>query len=157
MYFQKEGFKNLNTLMKGVLNPLLAKRGFGNTRILEDWNRIIGEKYAPSVLPDKILFPREQGKPGTLYVLVADTSTGAAFQYLQPLVIERINSYFGYQAISNIVMTLGQFYQKKISTPKLARTIETLPEDITEPLHAIKDPLLSEALEKLGSSLYSRT
>ncbi len=84
-----------------VLARSLRRNGFAHSEILTRWSTIVGNELAAISCPEKLSFaPHNQGA-GILTVRV----TGAAaleFQHRQPIVVERINAYFGFRAVRQI-------------------------------------------------------
>ena len=122
-------------------------------KIITHWPLIVGEKFARLALPEKITFPRGKQIEGTLHLSV--TSSGALLlQYAQDLILEQINTYFGYKALSRLRMT-----HDFVPPEESASTAPPLPlsqgdkewlESQTEVIH---DPELKACLEKLGEAV----
>jgi hypothetical protein len=92
------------------LGPALAAQGFAASDIIAAWPEIIGERLALHTEPLRIVWPRsvrdDRGEPATLVVRV----TGAfalELQHSAPVVIERINTYFGWRCIGRLSLRQG--------------------------------------------------
>lgn len=139
-------------LIPSLLTPTLKHRGFVCPRILIEWEKIVGTQFADHCFPDRIHFPRGQKNNGTLY-LVIDPKSAFRFDYIKDLIIERINTYFGYKAIAFV-----KVFQKPVTKCKKQQDTSSL---CTSPLKENKKHLfaplshegLQKALEKYGSSL----
>ncbi len=90
-----------NSLMN-VIKGFGKKYGFINSDILTDWDKIAGEDLASKIVPVKLSFPMGQRNNGTLYVKIKNPSFSSVIQYQFPTVIDRVNTYFGYNAVSKI-------------------------------------------------------
>ena len=90
-----------NSLMN-VIKGFGKKYGFINSDILTDWDKIAGEDLASKIVPVKLSFPMGQRNNGTLYVKIKNPSFSSVIQYQFPTVIDRVNTYFGYNAVSNV-------------------------------------------------------
>ena len=90
-----------NSLMN-VIKSFGKKYGFINSDILRDWEKIAGPDLANKILPVKLSFPMGQRQNGTLYVKIKNASFSSIIQYQFPTVIDRVNTYFGYSAITNV-------------------------------------------------------
>ena len=104
------------TLLPKITRSAFGKRGFVEAGVLTDWPEIVGSVLAAETRPMKLSFPRSTRSNGTLQIRV----TGAystVLQHLAPLVIERINRYFGYGAVARLTLSQGPV----ISPPRTKR------------------------------------
>jgi len=90
-----------NSLMN-VIKGFGKKYGFVNADILADWEKIAGDDLADKISPVKLSFPMGSRQNGTLYVRIKNSSFSSVIQYQFPTVIDRVNTYFGYNAVSKI-------------------------------------------------------
>jgi len=155
------GFKNTSELLQKRIRSASQSRGFAETRLLTHWAEIVGEQTAAVAKPVKVGYGRG-GLGATLTLL----TTGAQAPMLQaqlPQIREKVNSCYGYNAISRITITQtaptgfseGQVdFQSKPKTPSkpsphavgLAR----------ETAQSVQDDSLRHALEALGSNVISK-
>lgn len=113
---------SLGRLTDMLVKPALKKRGFAEHRLLTDWPMIVGEECARFATPKKLSFPRstENGRAeegGTLHVDVL-SAYALELQYQQPAILEKITQYFGYRAITRIVMHQTQNMRKQNPLPE---------------------------------------
>ncbi len=148
--------RRLGFYTQKMVKPVFAARGLLEGKIITHWSQIVGERFADLSLPEKITFPLNKKTEGTLHLSV--TSSGALFlQYTQDLLLERINVYFGYKAVSKIKMThdlikkLQSKQEKPI--PILSQQDKGYVDSLTKD---ILDPELKECLEKLGEGVYAK-
>jgi len=90
-----------NSLMN-VIKGFGKKYGFINSDILTDWEKIAGSDLAAKISPVKLSFPMGQRQNGTLYVKIKNASFSSIIQYQFPMVIDRVNTYFGYRAVATV-------------------------------------------------------
>ena len=84
----------VNKITKSFFN----KQGFAQNYILENWDFIVGPSYVEKSLPIKLQIEKIGG-----YLLIAcDGSTALEMEYLKEDIIEKVNSYYGFQAINKI-------------------------------------------------------
>lgn len=100
--------KALGRAVEEVVKPACRKQGFAEHRILTDWLAIAGEGLAAWCLPRKLTFPAGRKDGGTLHVAAAP-GRALEVQHMQPMLIERINAYFGYGAVKRITVTQGAY------------------------------------------------
>ncbi len=136
------------------------RRGLAAARILAEWQSIIGPDLAPHTLPECIRRDTRSDPSQAEATLVLHVSPGMAphLVYYERLVIDRINSYFGFAAVTKL-----QILQRPIIRPesqrKRARQVEppALPpqqeQQLQQDLAPIRDQRLQAALERLGRRL----
>ncbi len=96
------GPNELSNSLLNIIKGFGKKYGFVNVDIIKNWNEIAGENFAELLVPVKIAFPFGSRSNGTLYVRVKKMSVLAVVQYQFPTIIDRINTYFGYNAVKQI-------------------------------------------------------
>ena len=69
--------------------------------LILEWPRIIGEDLGKACHVLKITFPFKSRQEGCLH-LQTSGSMAAVLPYSEPLIIQRINQYYGYPAIGKI-------------------------------------------------------
>src|SRR6476659_11365952 len=75
--------------------------GFVQSAVVERWSEIVGERYARVSLPESIRFPAGKKAGGTL-TLTVEGAHAPLMQHLAPMNIERVNRFFGYEAVTKI-------------------------------------------------------
>jgi hypothetical protein len=130
----------------------LGKRGFGEAQLVTQWEAIIGADFAEKLSPERLNFQRGERSEGTLRLRVASAFAIEA-QHLEPMLVERINGFFGYRAVARIVLVQGP--------PRHAATRAVLPRALSaneerhldERLASVPDSDLREALKRLGAAV----
>ena len=89
-----------------ITDTALRKRGFAQSAVITNWAEIVGAELADHTAPQKLAFPRGGRGGGTLHVRVAG-ALATELQHLAPVVLERINTYFGYQAVARLALEQG--------------------------------------------------
>jgi hypothetical protein len=124
--------------------------GFVQSAIVSRWSDIVGERYAKVSSPESIRFPTGRKGGGALTLLV-DGAHAPLIQHLAPLIIERVNRFFGYGAVDRVV-----FKQGKPPIPA-ARTVRPelrpVPKELGDGLREIADPELRACLESLAARI----
>src|SRR5258705_2222840 len=92
----------LADILRKTLNDAFAKQGFASTELVARWTDIVGAEIAAHSEPEKIQWPRPVGadlpEPGTL-VLRVEGPTAIEIQHQSAVVLERVNRFFGWQAV----------------------------------------------------------
>lgn len=124
--------------------------GFIQSSIVSRWGEIVGERYAKASSPESIRFPAGKKAGGCLTLLV-DGAHAPLLQHLSPIIIERINRFFGYAAIDRIVFRQGR---PPAPPPRPARPeLRPVPKELGEGLREIADPELRACLESLAARI----
>ena len=126
------------------------KFGFVQSAIVSRWSEIVGERYARVSSPESIRFPAGRKSSGVLTLLVQGAHA-PLMQHLAPLIIERVNRFFGYQAIDRLVFRQG----KLADPPRQSKRPELrpVPKELGEGLREIADPELRACLEALAARI----
>ena len=142
------------SVLPKISGPALRKRGFATAEIVTRWPEIAGEIMAAESAPDHLSFPKNSQKGGTLYIS-ASGSVALQIQHQEPNILQRINVYFGYPAISRI--SISQTSHRFENIKKVKKDyIEPTPQQITQIKSAtrmISKPDLRHALDKLGMAV----
>ena len=131
----------------------LVKRGFAQSDILSSWPSIVGPNLAGCSSPEKLNYSRQSNKDATLRIRVAP-GWAPEFQHFEPLIIERINSFFGYRAVSRL-----QLIQAPIKKPEVKKRWSPAPltaaqqEWIALATRDVEDEELKKRLEALATSM----
>ena len=90
-------------IVNRVVSPVVKKRGFLNGRILLEWEQIVGLKFSGFTQPIKVFFRPGYRRYGVLHLAVSP-SFALLVDHAKDLIIEQINSYFGYQAVASLML-----------------------------------------------------
>lgn len=159
--FRRLGPKAVGTFVPGLTRKAFEKYGFSAAALITDWATIVGGDLAGYTSPERLKWPKgveayqetandARGRPGATLVLRVEFARALDVQYKTLQIIERINAYFGYRAVSDI--RLLQAALPRADTRKLARP---QPRDAVS-LPAIADEGLRAALEKLGAGVKAK-
>ena len=134
----------IGTLTERVAKPALGKRGFASGEILARWSTIVGSDLATFAVPLEVKFPRGKNAGAMLLLRISSGAAATMLQLKTPLILERVNGFFGYKAIDKIQAVQGPLPRAK-KAPEPLKTAANKPENI------------SEALERLGAAVQRRT
>jgi hypothetical protein len=134
-----------------------ARYGFAYGELIARWPEIAGNEAARLCTPQRIKWPRGGGEDkrkiaGTL-VVRAEPGCGLEVQHLVPVLLERVNRFYGFGAISAAVIQQG-------ATPSLKRMkkqVKSLSGEaaaaIEQKTRGIADEDLKAALRRLGAGV----
>ncbi|HEV8408347.1 MAG TPA: DciA family protein, partial [Sphingomicrobium sp.] len=129
-------------------DPSFRRFGFVQGSIVSRWSEIVGDRYAKVSSPESIRFPSGR-KAGGVLTLLVDGAHAPLIQHLTPMIIERVNRFFGHAAINRIVFKQGKppAPAAKLERPQL----RPVPKELGEGLREIADPELRACLESLAA------
>lgn len=151
-----EGLATLVPEIRVLTRKALGIRGFSGADILESWEDIVGPDLAKGVKPEKLTFEGNSRSNGTLVVKTAGGAFAMLFEHQKRRVIERINAFFGYPAVSHIKMVQGAL---KLSMPKLDmhRPVDAEKlKELTEKVSLIDDEELRNRTYAVGKALLEK-
>ena len=148
----------LSELLGATLSDALKSQGFASAEILARWGDIVGPEIAAHSEPIKIGWPRassagddEPVEPATL-VLRVEGPAAVEIQHLSAVILERINRFFGWQAIGRIA--LRQAPLRRRQRPKAPPPADPqIVAAIAAGMPALTNEDLRQALARLGAAI----
>ncbi len=182
--FKRKGFLQAGSLLEIGLRQSMAKRGFGESRVLTHWAEIVGADIARIAEPLKLNYPKD-GFGADLVVLCVGANAPVV-QMRSDDIIERVNSCYGYRAITRVkvTQTRGKHGEGKHASVAHSAMSQSAPsglvpsgfaeeatpfqhrtkadilrvskkQDMHRALSNVQNPALKTALESLGESVFS--
>jgi hypothetical protein len=133
-----------------VTKPVFGRHGFVSGALVVDWPAIVGSAVATHTLPLRIKFPPKERGEGTLEIKVASSAFATELQHLEPLIIERINGYFGWNAVARLRLRHGPLPERNRARAAPPEPDGPTSERLAAALEKVEDPALREALARLG-------
>ncbi|WP_210497245.1 DUF721 domain-containing protein [Microvirga antarctica] len=152
--------KPLADFLDLCLGPSLARQGFATSDIIVAWPEIVGERLAAFTQPLKIEWKRKgphadpdaKADPATL-VVRTESAFALEMQHLAPIVIERVNTHYGWRCIGRLILKQGPVQR----TEKIKRRPPSLSDDDRARIAAATRPIaedgLRSALDRLGVAI----
>lgn len=135
--------------MVGEIGGVAFKRfGFVQGAVVSRWKEIVGERYARVSTPESIRFPAGKKSGGTL-TLNVEGAHAPLMQHMTPMIIERVNRFFGYPAVARLAFRQGRAITPPRPRPAAPEPVAVSPE-LGENLRGIADPELRACLEALA-------
>jgi hypothetical protein len=137
-------------LVGAIGDQSFRRFGFVQSSIVSRWSEIVGNRYAKVSSPESIRFPAGK-KAGGVLTLLVEGAHAPLIQHLTPMIVERVNRFFGYAAINRIVFKQGKPLG---APPRPARPeLRPVPKELGEGLREITDPGLRACLESLAARI----
>lgn len=125
--------------------------GFVQGAVVARWPEIVGERYAKVSTPESIRFPAGRKSGGTL-TLAVEGAHAPLLQHLGPMIMERVNLFFGYEAVVKVVFRHAGAVRKAATSAPKPRPVP-VPRELGDGLREIADPELRTVLESMAGKI----
>ncbi|HEY7457966.1 MAG TPA: DciA family protein [Xanthobacteraceae bacterium] len=144
-------------LVAGALRSAFARQGFAAVDIVSHWDDIVGPELAGRSEPLRLVWPRRDDpeSTGTLTIRV-EGAYAIELQHLAPIVIERVNRYFGWRCVGRIAIRQGPVVRRAKAPDLLIEPDAEAIAEVERHLGAFEDKGLKSALARLGALVRSR-
>ena len=141
-----QGLRTVGNSLPRAVNKILKKGGHNYSSIINNWVELVGKKTSDICYPRSIKTNRELENG----ILVLNVSHGNQLdvEYSKKDIIDKINSFFGYQFIKQIKTVL---IHEKIITKNKKNFIGNKNEKINNMIDEIKDFKLKRKLTDLAN------
>ncbi len=148
--------KALSQCVLPITKDALRKRGFFEYRLIEEWPLVVGEHLARCSIPLKVAFEMQKRSDGVLHIQVL-SSMALEFQHLQPMILDRIASYFGYKAIARMVLHQTSALPSPDPIPVAKpSSVASIPVGLEPTLAACTDDDLRQSLTSLAQVISTK-
>jgi len=148
--------KALGVSLGRLTRPLMRQRGVALAEIINRWSEIAGPLLEKETQPEKMVYASGVGHAAMLEIAVSP-AFALELQHLSPLIIEKINGYFGFRAVEKLRLKQTPIRRAE-SQPAAQRNSRPLTAEerlkLEELLAGVEDRELRQALESLGKSLF---
>jgi hypothetical protein len=159
----------LGSYVPGLTRGAFEKHGFAAAALITEWERIVGPEFAAYTRPERLKWPKvplrpaegdEPGvsRPAATLLLRVDPARALEAEYKAALILDRVNTYFGYRAVAEVrVLQAACELQPKstiATSVKCASGVSRISGGV--PLPGIEDSALALALGRLKANLDGR-
>ena len=137
-----QGLRPFSSSIPKVLKKHLRKGGYNYSNIIDNWTNIVDKKISDSCYPKSVKMGKEM-RGGTL-VLNVIHGKEMKIEYEKKEIIDKINSFFGYNCISHISLKIVQ--EKILNSNKAISKIKNL-SIIEEKIKRVDDGQLKSSLK----------
>tara|TARA_B100001123_G_C14690385_1_gene781072 strand:+ start:68 stop:550 length:483 start_codon:yes stop_codon:yes gene_type:complete len=148
----KENNKEIKTYVQGLrpfgitlprsVKGILKKNGYNYSEIISKWNMLVGKDISNCAYPKSIKMKKGDSN-GTL-ILGVKRGDEINVEYSKKEIINKINSYFGYKLIDEIILNTFNYKKEKI---KNKNTLNKFSKIFEDKINKIKN-------ENIRNSLY---
>ena len=144
----------LGDVVRRTLADTFARQGFASTELVTHWVDIAGAEIAAHCEPMQIKWSRggdpDAPEPATL-VLRVEGPVAIEIQHLSPVILERVNRFFGWRAVGRLALRQAPLTRREAPKPPPAPGPE-LTARLAESLD-VTDQGLRDALARLGAAI----
>lgn len=157
------------------IDPLVARRGFGEAALILRWPEIVGEQIASLCAPERLQWPprprrrvevpsgdktrvdrTRHPEPATL-ILRVEPGFGLDIQHMTQTIVDRVNAHLGWRCVCRIVQRQGASSLSTNHPGLLARPSQRPPDPAARAraqavVAGIADLSLQSALLRLGEN-----
>ena len=137
-----QGLRPFSSTIPKTLRKHLKKGGYNYSHIVDNWTKIVHKKISDACYPITIKMGKEM-KEGTLVLNVVHGKE-VEIEYEKKTITDKINSFFGYNCISNITLKI---IQEKIEEKKIFPKIKDI-DKITKKIQKVDNSQLKNSLNK---------
>jgi hypothetical protein len=145
---RRQGFRAVGVMASKLTMPIVAKRGGGVLlRLKADWSAVVGPEWAV------VAWPAALARDGALKLRTAPAAA-LELQHRAPLLIERVNLYFGRPVVTRLALVQGALPRRVEPArpePRWLAASET--EALDRQVAEIANPELRMALARLGKAV----
>ncbi len=146
--------RQISELMPEIGRTAFRRFGFVQSSVVSRWPEIVGPSHARVCAPESIRFPPGAKNDGILQLVVLPAHA-PLIQQVIPEIIERVNRFFGYNAVSRAKIRQGEVKAPPAKETRSASppSLKPVPVELGESLRDIGDPELRAVLESLARSM----
>jgi hypothetical protein len=139
----------VSEMLPSVGGAAFRRFGFVQSAVVSRWKEIVGDRYAGVSAPESIRFPAGKRSAGVL-TLVVEGAHAPMMQHVVPVIVERVNRFFGYGAVERVQFKQGVVKLAKAKPRVAPPSLRPIPAELGDSLREIADPELRACLEALA-------
>ncbi len=147
--------KQLSQLVGRCLADAFKRQGFASSELVIHWEEIVGAEIAAHAEPIRMQWTRaadpDESPPATL-VLRVEGPAAIEIQHQSAVIVERVNRYFGWQALAGIALRQAPLARRRAKRPRPVID-QKLAGAISSRMTGIADDGLRAALGRLGAAI----
>ena len=160
----RRGIVQISEVANGLIDPVLARRAGINTMLLGSWDEIAGAQFAECTRPERISWPRRASEmageggghqPGVL-TIACEGARALFLSHQQGEIIQRINGFFGFPAISQVRIVQKPVSAQPRRRPKPRPLTGEAARHLDHLVEGIEGDALKAALKRLGTAVLGR-
>ncbi len=153
-YKKLNGPQILSNLLPNDAKKLLKNRGFFELELLSNWEKIVGISFNKLSYPTKIKTTNSNPKGKGKLVVKVDRSISFAFEHEHKKIVDKINLFFGYNAVEKIEIIQSNLKNKKSRKGINFNQLDSEIKEKNKTYEELSDfPELKKSFEKIASKI----
>ncbi|WP_051431786.1 DUF721 domain-containing protein [Rhodovibrio salinarum] len=152
---RRRSMSALGANVERVTRSVLGKRALAEASLIAEWPSVVGAEFARTCQPRRLVFPDRKARREATLVLRVKPGEATRLAHLEPILVDRVNGFFGYQAVKRLKLEQGHLVDR--TPPTRPRAQPTLSESESQAARArisgIEDDRLRAALTRLSERL----
>ncbi|MEM9055628.1 MAG: DUF721 domain-containing protein [Pseudomonadota bacterium] len=162
------GFQSAGATVRPAVDQMAGRKGFAETEVLLRWPEIAGAALAKVCRPVKVQYGASRAIGATL-IVQTDSGRAPEVEHQGPALVDRVNQFYGYRAISRLKVTqstgLGMASARPMGfaeaqAPFDGPSADPTPEEekrAAEMAQDIETPGLKDALSRMGAHVLAQS
>ncbi|MGB1360757.1 MAG: DUF721 domain-containing protein [Alphaproteobacteria bacterium] len=134
---------------QAIFSKAFGKRGINDIRVISNWSMIVGKELAGVSIPTKITYKKGTKNNGTMHISVIG-AYATEISYKSGLIVEKVNSFFGFGAVSDIKLSHNFVPPEKETEEVIEKPLDIDSKKLEDMIGSVEDEDLKSALKKLG-------
>src|SRR5687768_17654323 len=136
--------KAVAELVPQIGRAAFRRFGFVQSSVVTRWPEIVGPRHAQVCMPESIRFPPGEKSEGILQLVVLPAHA-PLIQHVIPEIMERVNRFFGYKAVSRVKLRQGEVKPPRAEGARDTKdlgppSLKPIPMELGDSLRDIGDP-----------------
>jgi hypothetical protein len=155
---RRRSMSALGSSVERVTRQVLGKRALAEASLIAEWPSVVGQEFARACQPRRLVFPDRKARREATLVLRVKPGEATRLAHLEPVLVDRVNGFFGYQAVKRLKLEQGQLVER--TPPPRPRPQPSLDDSESraarQRIDRIEDNRLRDALSRLSDRLSGR-
>ena len=140
-----QGLRLLGNTLPRSVKGILKKNGYNYSEIINKWNILVGKDISNYSYPKSIKIA--QGNKRKILVISVERGNEINVEYSKKEIIDKINSYFGYNLINEIILQTSN--SSKNNKAKKRNIVVKSPKKLEKSISEIRNKNIRDSLSEL--------
>jgi hypothetical protein len=147
----------LAELVNRALDPLIARRGFGEATLLTQWDMIVGARIGALCQPMRLNWPPrpkngapDAGQQPATLALRVEPGFGLDIQHMSGAIVERVNTHLGWRCVAKLAIRQEPLHRAAPKRPRTPPSDPAARARAEETTQGVENDALRAALITLG-------
>jgi len=143
-----QGLRPFGNILPKSVKGILKKNGYNYSEIMSKWNMLVGKEISECSFPKSIKM--KPGDSRCTLVLAVKRGDEIIVEYSKSEIMNKINSYFGYQLVNDVRL---QAYNSEAKKQEVKNNSMNFSDKFVKKVLDIKSETIKNSLTKLMESL----